>query len=519
MLTAAARADDSAGLKNRPNRVFMKRTVLARLAATALALSLLLSLGLPVQALAPAQLQWRAPQAAPAPQRRALPQAASQLVNKILPNGLEVIVLEDHSIPLVTVELAVKNGSFTEPPELNGLSHLYEHMFFKANCALIENASYLRTIDEMGILSNASTREEIVNYYSHTTSPSLRTAMISMRDAARCPLFAPQQLEQERQAVLGEIDRQESNPGYYLNLEMTNHLYYKYPSRKNPLGNRETVKAATTDTMRLIQARYYVPNNSALIVTGDATPTEVFKLAEELFGAWPRSDDPFKKFPLVNHPPLPRSEGLIVKQPVGNVVITIGWHGPSIGKDNPATYAADVFSFILRQPDSHFQRALVDSGLVTSVDLSYYTQRNTGPIQLIAQTTPDKAQQAIAAIYKEIAHFKEPRYFTDQELANAKGLLEADDLFSREKLTDYTHTVGFWWSSTGLDYFRGYPGNLRRTGRADIQRYVTTYIQGKPHIAIAMLSDESQAQAKLTEQDLIGNTQSAPARAELNPGR
>jgi zinc protease len=141
---------------------------------------------------------------------------------------------------------------------------------------------------------------------------------------------------------------------------------------------------------------------------------------------------------------------------------------------------------------------------VTGVDLSYYTQRNTGPIQLSAQTTPDKAKQAVAAIYKEIAHFNDPGYFTDQELANAKGLLEADDLFSREKLTDYTHTIGFWWSSTGLDYFRGYLGNLRRTGRADIQRYVTTYIQSKPHIAIVMLSAESQAQAKLTEQDLIG---------------
>ena len=60
-----------------------------------------------------------------------LPQA--QLVNRILANGLEVIVLEDHSVPLITIEAAVRNGSFTEPPELNGLSHLYEHMFFKAN--------------------------------------------------------------------------------------------------------------------------------------------------------------------------------------------------------------------------------------------------------------------------------------------------------------------------------------------------------------------------------------------------
>ena len=494
----------------------MKHTfVPRRLVALALALSLLLSAGLlpaaaVVQQSAPVPAQTAAPAAA---QTKSLPQAPSQLVNKILPNGLEVIVLEDHSIPLVTVELAVKNGSFTEPPELNGLSHLFEHMFFKANCSLLENAAYLRVYDQMGILSNASTREEIVNYYSHTTSPNLRVAMLNLRDSIRCPLFDQGQFEQERKAVLDEFDEKESQPGFYLNQEMNHHLFSKYFSRKNIIGNRETIKAATTDTMRLIQGRYYVPNNTALIVTGDAQPEEVFKIAEELFGGWQRAADPFQKFPLVDHPALAKSEGVILRQPVNNVLIMVGWHGPSIGKDNAATYAADVFSFILRQPDSRFQRALVDSGLVAGVDLLYYTQRNTGPIQLAAETTPDKARAATRAIYQEVAHFNDPDYFSDQELENAKGLLEADDLFSREKLTDYTHNVAFWWASTGLEYFRGYLGNLRRTSRADISRYIAIYIQGKPHVGLAMLSDESQAQAKLTEQDLTGEPGAARTTA------
>ena len=325
-----------------------------------------------------------------------------------------------------------------------------------------------------------------------------------MRDAVRYPLFDERQFEQERQAVLGEIDRNESNPGFYLNQEMINRLFFKYPSRKNPLGNRETVKSATTDMMRLIQSRYYVPNNSALIVTGDAKPEEVYKLAQDFFGDWAKTDDPFFKYPLVEHPPLPKSTGIVIKQPVTNIILDLGWHGPSIGKDNAATYAADVFSFILRQPNSRFQRALVDTGLVTGVDLSYYTQRNVGPIQLLAQTTPDKAKPALQAIYKEIAHFNDPDYFTDEQLEAAKGLIEADDLFSREKLSDYTHTLGFWWASTGLDYFRGYLGTLRRTSRADINRYVSDYIQKKPHVGLALLSAESQQQAKLTEQDLVG---------------
>jgi zinc protease len=436
--------------------------------------------------------------------RATAPMPQAQLVNRVLANGLEIIVLEDHSVPLVTIELAVRNGSFTEPPELNGLSHLYEHMFFKANRAIANAEEYLQKIGQLGIAYNGSTQTEIVNYYFTTTSPNLRTAMNFMRDAVRYPLFDKGEFEREREVVIGEIDRNESNPFYYLNKEMNDRLFYKYQSRKNPLGNRQTVQTATTDMMRLIQGRYYVPNNSALVVTGDVQPEEVFKMAQDFYGDWPKTEDPFIKFPMVEHPPLLKSEGGIVKQPVQNVIIDIGWHGPSIGKDNPGSYAADVFSFILTQPNSRFQRALVDTGLVNGVSIGYLTQRNVGPIQIIAQTTPDKARAAIKAIYSEVAHFNDKDYFTDEQLDSAKALLEADDLYSREKLSEYAHTLSFWWSSTGLDYFRGYLTNLRRTTRADISRYVTTYIQGKPHVGLALVSDEAQQQIQLKPEELIG---------------
>ena len=425
-------------------------------------------------------------------------------LNRVLSNGLEVIVLEDHSVPLVTVELAVKNGSYTEPPELNGLSHLYEHMFFKANRAQADEEEYVEKVYQIGMVYNGQTQEEIVNYYFTTTSPNFATAIRFMRDAARYPLFDEKEFVREKEVVIGEIDRHESNPSFYLNDAMITRLFYKYPSRKNPGGNRETVSKSTTDIMKMIQQRYYIPNNSALIITGDVRPEEVFKQAQDLYGDWPRAEDPFVKYPMVEHPPLARSESAIVKQPIQNVIINIGWHGPSIGKDNPATYAADVFSFILRQPNSRFQRALVDTGLVTGVSIGYYTQRNVGPIQVFAQTTPEKARAALKAIYAEIARFNDKDYYTDEQLESAKALLEAEDLYSREKLSDYSHTIAFWWASTGLDYFRGYHENLRKTSRADISRYVTTYIQGKPHVGLAMMSEEAQAAARLTPEELIG---------------
>ncbi len=470
---------------------------------------------------------------------------AVPFVNKTLSNGLEVIVLPDSSVPIVTVELAVRNGSFTESPEFHGLSHLYEHMFFKPNIAVqlhgcestgqrptlaanplctralamkskIGDTSYLRDANQVSFY-NGTTREETVNYFFNTTTPYLATAIRFISDSVRYPSFDDEDFEAEKRVVIGEIDRHEANPLTYLDLTMKQKLFYKYPTRKDPKGTRESVGTSTIEKMRTIQGRYYVPNNAALIVTGDAKPDEVFRLAEQIMGGWERRPvDPFKEFPLVQHPPLPRSEGVIIEKSADaseggeqgqNVFIELGWHGPSIGKDDAATYAADVFSYILSQPNSRFQRKLVDSGLAASAGLGYYTQRNVGPINLLMVTRPENAKKALAAVYAEVSQFTRPDYFTNEELESAKTIMESNDLFEREKASEYAHTLGFWWSSTGIDYFRGYHSKLRAVTRSDINRYVNNYIRDKNRVGIALASPEAKKQANLSEQDLIGGVQ------------
>jgi zinc protease len=457
-------------------------------------------------------------------------------VNRTLPNGLEVVVLPDAAVPLVTVEMVVRNGAFTETPELNGLSHLYEHMFFKTNRAiaiyrcdlftqygrrdlfnnydcetdlkfksLVGDVSYVDELDGIGYTRNGTTNEEHVNYFFTATKGNLWPLMRLMRDSMLFPSFDEAEFEREIQVVLGELDRQLSEPVYYLDRMLMDRLFFKYPSRKNPGGSRESVSSATTAQMRMIKERYYVPNNTALIVTGDVDPDVVFSMAKDLFGDWKRGEDPFKRFPLVEHPPLPKSEGVIVRQNFDSVMIQLGWHGPSIGKDDASTYAADVFSYIVDQSDSRLQRALVDSGLAVSVNVHYYTQRNVGPIRITMIASPEKAKEALATLYSEIEKFDDADYYTDEELENSKTLLEAEDLFRREKLTEYTHGLGFWWSSTGIDYFRGYHRNLRAVTRADVTRYLKTYVIGKPRVGVALISEKNLSIAGLTEKNLVGS--------------
>ena len=84
---------------------------------------------------------------------------------KTLPNGLDVLIIEDNSVPLATIEITCKNGSYTESPEYNGLSHLYEHMFFKANKDYSSQEKFLDRVAELGMNFNGTTSVEKVNYY------------------------------------------------------------------------------------------------------------------------------------------------------------------------------------------------------------------------------------------------------------------------------------------------------------------------------------------------------------------
>jgi zinc protease len=416
-----------------------------------------------------------------------------------LDNGLEVVVIENPIVPLATIEIAVRNGAFTQTPEYAGLSHLYEHMFFKANAKLPDQESFLERVGDLGITWNGTTREEVVNYYFTLPKDNLREGLQFMSDAIRTPLFLEEELVRERPVVIGEYDRQESNPFFHLITAVNKKLWHKYYSHKNIIGDRPVILTADREKMQTIQQRYYVPNNSVLLVAGDVKRDKVFKWAKKIFGSWPRGEDPFVKYPAPDHPPLPKSETVVVEKPVNAVTILIQMHGPSVRKDPQATYAADVFSYILSQPNSKFYKELVDSGLVTAVNLNYYTLDKTGPITILAQTTADKYAAAVRAIWAQVQKFTDPDYYTDEQLANSKHQLEINETYSHEKPSSYVHTIGFWWSVASLDYYLGYVENLRRVSREDINAYVRRYIQNAPHILGVLVSPEDRKKLGLDE--------------------
>jgi zinc protease len=425
--------------------------------------------------------------------------------SKKLANGLEVMVIENHAVPIVTIELDVKNGAYTEGPEFSGLSHLYEHMFFKANKTIPSQEKYLRRLNQLGAQWNGTTSEERVNYFITVGVDSLVPALQFMEDAIRYPLFNQAELERERPVVLGEFDRNEANPFFHLTRGADTILWSPgFYTRKTAIGKREVITTATREKMNTIKERFYIPNNSALILAGDITPARGFQLAEQIFGDWPRGPDPFAT-PAPNPPPLTKSAAVIVEQPVNGAALYIAWQGPSVTVDPAATYAADVLNTVLSNPSSAFQKRLVDSGLTFGVSLSYYTQAHVGPITVFAQTTPDKVLQAQKAIMEEIVKLGDENYVTQAELAAAQRQLGIQALYGREQSSAYAHTVGFWWAVTGLDYYRTYVPEMQKVKRADLAGFVRKYMIGKPRVTGLLLSPADRAKLNVTTAQLMQN--------------
>jgi zinc protease len=422
---------------------------------------------------------------------------------KVLGNGLEIIVVENHGVPLATIEIDVKNGSFTQSPAYEGLAHMYEHMFFRANATYPDPNQFWDRASDLGAVFNGTTAEERVNYYMTVPAEKLVDGIHLLATALRAPLFRQDELERERQVVIGEYDRNESSPFFALSREMDAKLYPGNFSRKDVIGDRQIVSTTTPEKMRTIQNKYYVPNNSALIVAGDVNPAAVFAMAERELGQWKRGADPFVADPIPSIPPLQKSEGLIVEAPVGAVTVQVQWQGPSVGQDPKSTYAADVFSDVLNDPQSQFQQKLVDSGLWQAVGVNYYTLNHTGPITISGQTLAEQLRPALAALYAEIARFDTPGYFTSDELEAVKAHRAVSSAFDRERASGFAHTLGFWWSVASLEYYMGYVDYMAQQSLDDLRAYARKYIVGKPHIAGILIPTDQRESLKLVPADLV----------------
>ena len=404
---------------------------------------------------------------------------------KKLPNGLDVVVIENSKVPLTTIEIAVKNGAYTEGPEYSGLSHLFEHMFFKANKDYPNQAAFLKRTQELGAIWNGTTDVERVNYFFTFDRDSLKAGLKFMNAAIRFPIYREEDMKKERPVVDGEFQRAESDPGFQLWYGIQQKLWGDLITRKNPIGIHEVINTATPEKMMIIKDKYYFPNNSLLTICGDVKHEAAFAMAESIFGDWASSGfNPHEKYPIPPFKPLTKSEYFVKESTIAQTpYMELTWQGPSYLTDSAATVAADVFSTIIGLNSSKFQQALVDKGLASGAYLNYTTSRYVGPIDINIIPNPNKLKECYDELMSQISQWAKSDYFTDEQLKDAKAILLRNSIHQKEKPSSLASQMSYQWCSTSLNFYTDLDNNYQKITRADIQKYLTTYVIGKPYAA------------------------------------
>ncbi len=399
---------------------------------------------------------------------------------KTLDNGMQVIVVENTAVPLATALVAVHNGAFTQDSDEAGLAHLYEHLLFHS-FRHNPSAFGIETTKLKGVY-NGTTSNEVVNYFVTVPSDNIESAIGLLADLLLKARFSNGDLKAERSVVLNELQRGESDPEGDLERQVERALWGDAWHRKDVGGDSSSLQGISLDRLKATYARYYVPNNAALIVTGDVEPDRIFAVALRKFGEWEAAPIPFADRPIPEIPALTKTTAVMVAKDVLDVTIVVALHGPSVRTDPGATYAADVLFDVFNDPSSAFQHRLVESGPFESISGSYLTLDHTGPIEIRGKTTPEHAQQAILAIVGELQNLDLLQGVTDDDLAIARKRRQVGTALTLERTASLAPSLAFWWSAAGMDYYLGYNDHMANQTADSLRRFARTYVVATPRV-------------------------------------
>ena len=352
-----------------------------------------------------------------------------------LPNGLRFIVHEDHSTPIVAVDVWYDVGSANEAQGRSGFAHLFEHMLFQEteNLAKGQFDTYL---EEAGGQLNGTTNQDRTMYYEIVPSNRVNLALWLEAERMARLKVTKDNFEREREVVKEERRMRIDNAPYmnaFLMMD-TMHTDYK-PYRHTVIGTMDDLNAATTDDVLGFYKQYYVPNNATIVLAGNITVEQARKFANEYFGNIPAGQ---RVAPLPPPPPVPRTDGerrQVVQDKLASVpMVMAAYNVPQ--HEHPDVYALTLLSNILGRGESSrlFQR-LVKQEKVASFAATFLDIRRMGgymgfQAQPVQGNEPSRVEQLL---WEEVEKVKTGGVAAD-ELAKAKRQFIAGQIMSRQQV-------------------------------------------------------------------------------------
>lgn len=404
-----------------------------------------------------------------------------------LPNGLKVLVQENHASRVVAVQIWVRVGSADEREDEAGLAHVHEHMLFKGTdkraVGVIANE-----IESSGGDINAWTSYDQTVYHVTMASRDFDVGLDVLSDAVQHSAFDSDELAKELEVVLEEVSRGKDMPGRVVFENLFSTAFTKHPYSRPVIGYVESVKSFTRPKILDFYKRWYRPKNMCLVVCGDVTTDAVIARAEQLFDADPGGDLPAR--PRIEEP---RQVGLRCKRATKDIQEThlgMAWHGTRLRDDN--TPALDVLSILLGSGESSrlYQRVKRGQQLVNDCYASSYTPQDPGAILVGANVHGGGVEEAYRALLQETfrLRYEAP---TQAEVDKAKTILLSDAVYQKETVQGIARKMGFFELVAGNpNYEDDYYAGVRDVSVDDVRRVAEQYLRPDGMTVSTLLPDE-----------------------------
>ncbi len=350
--------------------------------------------------------------------------APADIRSLVLDNGLKIIVWPDHDIPNVAMYNLVRAGARNERPGITGLSHFFEHMMF-LGAGEEDPGAFDRIMEDAGGANNAYTSADITVYQNWFPKTALETIFEIEADRHEDLELTPATVESEREVVYSERRSGVDNNNFWkLAEQVVATAFIAHPYQFTVIGWPSDIGSWTLEDLEEYYRTYYAPNNRTIVMTGDVTPGEIFKLAKDYFEPIPAQDPP---------PPVrtvePEQLGerrIVVEAPAQTPLLHLAFHADSAA--DPATLPMTLLLSILTSGDSsRLHRLLVEEeGLAISVGSYLDEGFDPGLAYFYLTLPPDGDPAAVERRVLEELTRVAAEGISDAELAKARNILLAD---------------------------------------------------------------------------------------------
>lgn len=418
----------------------------------------------------------------------------------VLPNGLTVVLEENHQARVVAFQVWVKVGSADETPEEAGLAHVHEHMLFKGT-QKHGVGEIAQAVESAGGDINAWTSFDQTVYHVVMASRFFEQGLDVLADAVQHSSFDPDELSKELEVVMEEVKRSRDMPGRVISELTFETAFSNHTYRRPVIGYESTVRSFTRDGILAFYRKHYRPDRMVVVIAGDFQTASAVEAVKRAFG-----DMPAPAGALPPRPVEPQQTAMRIKVAQDNIQeahYSLAWHIPDML--HPDIYALDVLSIILGHGDSSRLSRGVKHGrrLVNDVYAYSYTPRDPGLMLSGGSLNQTDLLPAINATLLEIWRMRDS-LCTAAELDKARTIIESDAVYQKETVQGLARKLGFYEAvAGGLDYEQRYMEGIRRVTAQDVRRVAQKYLTEAGLTLVVLLPKDAPAPSEAELADTV----------------